>query len=76
MMPILQIKDLHVDFYDDGTIVNSALRGLDLSVEAGRTLGIVGETGCGKTLTGMAIMGLLPHSAVQTGEIIFESFGK
>ena len=74
-MPILQIKDLHVDFYDDGTIVNSALRGLDLSVEAGRTLGIVGETGCGKTLTGMAIMGLLPHSAVQTGEIIFEGFG-
>lgn len=75
MTPILQVKDLRVDFYNDGTIVNSALRGLDLSVDAGKTLGIVGETGCGKTLTGMAIMGLLPHSAVQTGEIIFEGFG-
>lgn len=75
MTAILQVKDLCVDFYHDGTIINSALRGLNLSVDAGKTLGIVGETGCGKTLTGMAIMGLLPHSAVQTGEIIFEGFG-
>lgn len=75
MTPILQLKDLRVDFYNGGTIINSALRGLDLSVDSGKTLGIVGETGCGKTLTGMAIMGLLPHSAVQTGEIIFEGFG-
>jgi peptide/nickel transport system ATP-binding protein len=75
MTPILQVKDLRVDFYKDGTIINSALRGMDLSVDAGKTLGIVGETGCGKTLTGMAIMGLLPHSAVQTGEILFEGFG-
>lgn len=75
MTPVLEVENLHVDFFRDGIIANSAIRGMSFSVEAGRTLGIVGETGCGKTLTGMAIMGLLPPSAVQTGSIIFEGIG-
>lgn len=75
MTRILEITDLFVDFYSDGALTNSALRGLNLSVEAGKTLGIVGETGCGKTLTGMAIMGLLPQNAVQRGDIRFGEFG-
>jgi peptide/nickel transport system ATP-binding protein len=75
MTTILEITDLVVDFYSDGVLSNSALRGLNLSLEAGKTLGIVGETGCGKTLTGMAIMGLLPQNAVQRGDIRFSDFG-
>jgi peptide/nickel transport system ATP-binding protein len=75
MMPVLEVDNLGVDFYNDGVLLNSALRGVSFSVSAGQTLGIVGETGCGKTLTGMAIMGLLPPSAIQRGSISFGEFG-
>lgn len=74
-MPVLEVDNLGVDFYNDGVLLNSALRGVSFSVSAGQTLGIVGETGCGKTLTGMAIMGLLPPSAIQRGSISFGEFG-
>lgn len=76
MTHILEVENLCVDFYEDGVKINSALRGLDFTVKAGQTLGIVGETGCGKTLTSMAIMGLLPDSAVQTGSIHFDGTGE
>jgi len=75
MTTILEINELSVDFFSDGELTNSALRGLNLKVNAGETLGIVGETGCGKTLTGMAIMGLLPPNAVRRGDIKFAEFG-
>ena len=74
-MPVLEVDNLGVDFYNDGVLLSSALRGVSFSVSAGQTLGIVGETGCGKTLTGMAIMGLLPPSAIQRGSISFGEFG-
>ena len=76
MRSVLKISDLEVDFQVDGEVINSPLRGVNLEIKAGKTLGIVGETGCGKTLTAMAIMGLLPSSAVQRGRIEFAEHGQ
>lgn len=75
MTSILEVNDLRVDFYQNGAVSNSALRGVSFSLEPGKTLGVVGETGCGKTLTGMAIMGLLPPSAKRTGVISLQGIG-
>src|SRR3979490_1990041 len=46
-----------------------AVRGVSFSLARGATLGLVGESGCGKTVTAMALMGLLPESAVISGSI-------
>lgn len=49
-----------------------AVRGVSFSLERGETLGLIGESGCGKSITAMALMGLLPERAVVTGSIRFE----
>ncbi|MFM9873858.1 MAG: ABC transporter ATP-binding protein [Fimbriimonadaceae bacterium] len=54
-MPLLEVENLHVEING-----NSILRGVNLTVDSGETLGIVGESGCGKSMTGLAIMGMLP----------------
>ncbi len=46
-----------------------ALRGVDLQLDRGATLGLIGESGCGKSMTAMAVMGLLPAGAVVSGSI-------
>ena len=56
----LQIKDLHVQYKTDSGIVY-ALNGVNLSMKKGETLGLVGETGAGKTTTALSIMKLLPE---------------
>ncbi len=67
-MPLLELRNLHVAF---GPV--EVLRGVSLSVEAGKTLGVVGESGCGKSMTGMAVMGMLPLTAkVPEGEILLD----
>lgn len=76
MSTVLRLSNLEVDFQVNGSVVNSPLRGINLEIKAGKTLGIVGETGCGKTLTSMAVMGLLPTSAVQRGIIEFAEHGQ
>ncbi len=76
MNSVLKITQLEVDFCLNGVIMNSPLRGMNLEVKAGKTLGIVGETGCGKTLTAMAIMGLLPSTAVVRGDIELADHGR
>jgi len=55
----------------DGTV--SPVNGVDLRVEAGETFGIVGESGCGKSMTAMAVLGLLPHphGRIASGKILF-----
>ena len=52
----------------------NAVDGVDLRLERGRTLGIVGESGCGKSVTALSIMGLVPQppGRIAAGEILFE----
>ena len=49
-----------------------ALRGISFEMQAGQTLGLIGESGCGKSLTALAIMGLLPERSITTGSISFK----
>ncbi|MFC7878587.1 ABC transporter ATP-binding protein [Isoptericola sp. NPDC057391] len=59
---LLEVEDLAVEFRsDDGTV--RAVDGLGYRVEAGRTLALVGESGCGKSVSSLAVMGLLPPTA-------------
>ena len=70
--PLLEIKDLHVDFRQDGKTVE-AVRGADLKVLEGEILGLVGESGSGKSVTALSVTRLLPASAeIERGEILFD----
>ena len=60
--PVLRIRDLRIRFRTPGRRT-TAVSGIDLDVGDGEILGIVGETGCGKTVTGLSVMGLLPETA-------------
>src|ERR687894_108511 len=71
--PLLDVKDLRVVFPGTDGRRTLAVDGVSFSVERGRTLGIVGESGCGKSVTSLAIMGLLPKGGAEvSGEIRFE----
>jgi peptide/nickel transport system ATP-binding protein len=58
-MPFLTIKDLAVTYRSDGQIVQ-AVNGVSLKLEKGKTLGLVGETGAGKTTIAKSILRILP----------------
>jgi oligopeptide/dipeptide ABC transporter ATP-binding protein len=64
---LLAVRDLRVEFESRGGV--TALRGVSLSLRAGRTLGIAGESGSGKTTTALAAIGLLPPRTRVTGSI-------
>lgn len=69
--PLLRISNLHIGFRNSP---QSLVHGVDFSIEAGSCYAIVGESGCGKSLTAMSIAGLLPKGLiVQSGEISFAS---
>src|SRR5438034_6848002 len=59
MAPVLDIQDLSTHIKLTSSVVQ-AVGNIDLHVDAGETLGIVGESGCGKSMTGLSMMGLLP----------------
>jgi peptide/nickel transport system ATP-binding protein len=66
---VLEIKDLHVQFRVHGGLVR-AVRGLNLTIPAGRTVGLVGESGCGKSVSALTVMRLLEKNAkVARGQI-------
>ena len=66
--PILEISGLEVTF--PGLVRNTTvLRGIDLSVEAGDVLGLVGESGCGKSMTALACLGMVPSPGTASGSI-------
>ncbi len=69
---ILEVKDLRTYFFTEDGVVH-AVDGVDLTVQRGQTLGLVGESGCGKSVTSLSIMRLLPMSGkIVSGEVWFE----
>ncbi|MGN6794564.1 MAG: ABC transporter ATP-binding protein [Streptosporangiaceae bacterium] len=72
MMSRLEVRDLNVWFdLGDGEELH-AVQGVDLAVGAGERVGLVGESGCGKTTTVLAIMGLLPPNASLAGSVLLD----
>lgn len=71
-MVLLEVENLSVDYQTSRGYL-SALEGVTFSLDIGKSLGFVGESGCGKTTLGMALMGLLPYNgSVREGRILFE----
>ncbi len=70
---LLQVKNLHVHYVTDEADV-AAVNGISFDVKEGDTIGLVGETGAGKTTTAMAIMQLIPDppGVIREGEILFK----
>src|SRR5690625_1519917 len=73
MEPILKIENLHITFSTYGGTVK-AVRGVDFYLNPGETLAIVGESGCGKSVTSNAIMQLIPRppGKITNGKILFK----
>jgi peptide/nickel transport system ATP-binding protein len=73
MAPLLEIKGLKTHFSTDDGILQ-AVDGVDISINRGETLCVVGESGCGKTVTAMSILKLIamPPGRIAAGQIIFE----
>ena len=71
--PLLEVRNLRVGFQTDQDLL-TAVDGVDLILEAGKTLGVVGESGCGKSVTAMSLMRLLPQPAgrILSGEVLLE----
>jgi peptide/nickel transport system ATP-binding protein len=71
MTDLLQVNNLSIDFKTDAGPVH-ALKGISFRIRQGSTVALVGESGSGKSVTGQAIMGILPKNALITsGEILF-----
>jgi peptide/nickel transport system ATP-binding protein len=71
--PALTVRNLKTYFFGDNR-VNRALNGVSFEIRKGRTLCVVGESGCGKSVTAASIMQLLPRlSRIEDGEIIYHS---
>ncbi len=70
--PLLRIEDLHIWFDLEGGRELHAVQGLGLELREGERLGLVGESGCGKTTAILALMGLLPPSASLAGRVFLD----
>jgi peptide/nickel transport system ATP-binding protein len=69
-MALLELRDLSITYHTaDGPM--PAVRGVSLTVETGQTVGLAGESGCGKSTIAASVLRLLPASAKVTGEILF-----
>ncbi|HJV62322.1 MAG TPA: ABC transporter ATP-binding protein [Albitalea sp.] len=69
--PLLDVRGLRVTL-DTARGPADALQGIDLSLARGETVGLIGESGCGKSMTALALMGLLPEGARVQGSIRFD----
>ena len=71
-MDLLEIKDLSTHFFTRSGVIK-AVSGLNLTLQRGRVLGLVGESGCGKTVTALSILDLVPYPGkIVSGSILFE----
>jgi peptide/nickel transport system ATP-binding protein len=71
MDTLVEIKDLHTNFYLAEGVVH-AVDGVDLTIKRSRTLGVVGESGCGKSITSLSLLQLVPPPGkVDSGEMLF-----
>src|SRR5689334_1397912 len=69
-MPLLELDDLHTFFYTDNGVARS-VDGVSFSVGTGETVGVVGESGCGKSVTALSILRLIrPPGRVEPGSAI------
>ena len=68
--PLLEVKDLCIKFERHGDV--NVVDHVSFKVRAGETMGLVGESGCGKSITALTIMGLIDPKAEITGEILYE----
>ena len=75
-MALLEVNDLRTHFFTREGVVR-AVDGISFAVEKGKTLGIVGESGCGKSVTALSIMGLIPKppAKIVSGEVLFGGSG-
>src|SRR4051812_47855394 len=69
--PLLEVADVKTKFKTPRGLVH-AVDGVSFTLERGKTIGIVGESGCGKSVLSRSIMGLLPNNVVRKGSIMFE----
>ena len=71
-VPLLEVRDLRTHFHTRAGVVR-AVDGVDLHVNRGEVLGLVGESGCGKSVTSFSLMGLVPHPGrIESGEVLFD----
>jgi peptide/nickel transport system ATP-binding protein len=68
--PLLRVRELHSEFHRDGRVVR-AVDGVSFQIDRGQILGVAGESGCGKSVTALSILGLLPrpHGRIVSGSI-------
>jgi peptide/nickel transport system ATP-binding protein len=71
--PVLDIRQLKLHFFSEKGVVQ-AVDGIDLTIRRGEIVGLVGESGCGKSVTSLSIMGLVPQppGKIVNGSIWFE----
>src|SRR6476469_1291672 len=71
--PLLTVQDLRVTFHRHGQEPFRAVDGVSFDVRPGQTVGLVGESGCGKSVTSLAVMGLLPgRGNTVSGRAVFD----
>jgi oligopeptide/dipeptide ABC transporter ATP-binding protein len=76
VVKLIEVKDLKTNFYTYAGVVN-AVNGVEFAIEREKTLGIVGESGCGKSVTALSIMGLIQEPGrIDAGQILFHQSGK
>ncbi len=69
--PLLEVRDLAVTYCSTDKSVR-AVQGVNFTLDAGQTLGMAGESGCGKTTVALSLLRLLPQSATLSGQILFK----